>query len=240
MSKKNSTLHDLETLQKQVKAASVEFDKAVMFYEVWQTAMDDKDLHDRLGVSYATNAFRVVVTALRRELLLALTRIWDKPRKSVRMDQIIKKIRNRQTIDLLAQKHSTTRYEYEEVYRSLNETSKKVLAIAGKYERSGPSYNVLKKLRTLRDERLAHYDVNASTVPEKEATDKDIEEFYQDNSELVQLLLGLVTATACAPQENMEIQRFYAKLFWASVRGERTEGHPNYRHPRVISNNALP
>ncbi len=63
----------------EVKAAQQEFDMAVTFHEVWKPAAYDKDLHHRMGKSYASNAFNVVRVALRREMLLALMRLWDKP-----------------------------------------------------------------------------------------------------------------------------------------------------------------
>jgi hypothetical protein len=38
----------------------------------------DKDLHSRMGQSYASQAFLVIRMALRRETLLALMRLWDR------------------------------------------------------------------------------------------------------------------------------------------------------------------
>lgn len=58
---------------------------AIMFHEVWKPATYDESLHNRMGVSYATNAFHIVRAALRREMLLALMRLWDKRREAVRM-----------------------------------------------------------------------------------------------------------------------------------------------------------
>ena len=51
---------------------------AIAFHEVWKPAAYDKSLHERMGVSLATNAFHVVQAALRREMLLALMRLWDR------------------------------------------------------------------------------------------------------------------------------------------------------------------
>jgi hypothetical protein len=62
-------------------------------------------------------------------------------------------------------------------------------------------------------------------------TDEETESFYQDNSKLVGLLLSLVAGVAYEPNDTAEVYRFYAKFFWAGVRGEQTEGHPNYRAP---------
>ena len=64
----------IASLQKQVKAAQQEFDMAVMFHETWKPLAYDKDLHKRMGNSFATRTFLVVREALRREMLLALMR----------------------------------------------------------------------------------------------------------------------------------------------------------------------
>jgi hypothetical protein len=75
----------LLNLQAKVTAAQQEFDLAVAFHEIWKPTVYDQKLHDRLGTSYATQAFRVVRTALRRELILALIRLWDKDDRAVGM-----------------------------------------------------------------------------------------------------------------------------------------------------------
>jgi hypothetical protein len=41
-------------LKKMVTAAQEEFDKAVTYHEVWKAAAYDKDLHSRMGQSYAS------------------------------------------------------------------------------------------------------------------------------------------------------------------------------------------
>jgi len=48
-------------------------------------------------------------------------------------------------------------------------------------------------------------------------------------SKLIGLLLSLVRAEAYDPDDTAEVYRFHSKLFWAAVRGQRTEGHPNFR-----------
>ena len=68
-----------------------------------------------------------------------------------------------------------------------------------------------------------------------DATDVEIESFYQDNSELIRLLLSLVEADVYDPKDTAEIYRHYATFFWAGMRGEQTEGHPNYSAPPPAS-----
>ena len=61
----------IKDLRAEVRAALQEFNMAIAFHEVWKPAAYDKSLHERMGVSLATNAFHVVQAALRREMLLA-------------------------------------------------------------------------------------------------------------------------------------------------------------------------
>ena len=86
-------------LRQKVEAAQQEFDMAVTFHEVWKPAAYDTDLHARMGTSYATQAFLITRTALRREMVLALMRIWDRDPRSVGMQLIIDAI---QTNDMMS------------------------------------------------------------------------------------------------------------------------------------------
>ena len=81
-------------LKKMVTAAQEEFDMAVTYHEVWKPAAYDKDLHSRMGQSYASQAFLVTRAALRREMMLALMRLWDKNKQAIRMSLIDATIRD--------------------------------------------------------------------------------------------------------------------------------------------------
>lgn len=96
------------------------------------------------------------------------------------------------------------------------------------YGKNALRYPIRKKLLTLRNERLAHRQTEAS-VGAADASDSEIEEFYQDNSTLVSQLLHLVEAMVYDPGETAEVYRHHAAYFWAGVRGERKIGHPDYR-----------
>ena len=93
---------EIISLRAHVKTATEEFDLAVVCHEVWKPTAYDRALHQRMGMSYATNAFRVIVTALRREVLLAITRLWDKSRGSIRIEEIARTLRKREIVDALA------------------------------------------------------------------------------------------------------------------------------------------
>jgi hypothetical protein len=226
---------EIVSLRAHVKAATEEFDLAVVCHEVWMPAAYDKTLHQRMGVSYATNAFRIIVTALRREVLLGLMRLWDKGRGNVRMEDIARTLRKGGIVDALAADRAA-RYNdpnFEAAMREdMRRQASEVLDLIDSYARNGRNAAVLEKLRTVRHERLAHRQIEQpSAVGGPGLTDKEIEAFYQDNSRIISLLSSLVSGIGYDPQETGEVFCHHASFFWAAARGERTEGHPNYRPP---------
>lgn len=223
----------IANLRHEVAAAQQEFDLAIMFHEVWKPTAYDTDLHVRMGRSYASQAFLVVRTALRREMMLALVRLWDKSRQAVRMQSIAATLRSGNLIDVLA-KHRVDAIGLPEAFgemrTDLGKLADEVVELVGKYSDGGSHGAVLEKLLTLRHERLAHRQVAPSTATATgaDATDDEIEEFYRDNSRLVHVLLSLVNAVAYDPEDTAEMYRHYAGHFWTGARGEQTEGHPDY------------
>jgi hypothetical protein len=221
-------------LRDKVKAAQEEFDLAVIFYEVWKPAAYDTELHARMGTSYATQAFRVVSTALRREMIMALMRVWDKTSGTVQMEEIGREIAKPAVMGALAAERAARMgiVGAEDAIRStMDEEAIRVAQIVGKYAQGGPRHSVVEKLRHLRHKRLAHRQVARVPVTSPSVTDEQIEEFYQDNSALIQALLRLVSGMGYDPSDAAKVFRHYAGHFWASVQGERMEGHPHYRMP---------
>jgi AbiU2 len=223
----------IASLRAEVKAAQQEFDMAVKFHEVWKLAVYDEDLHRRMGVSRATNAFHVVRVALRREMWLALMRLWDKVPKAVRMENITKTLRDKRVIDALAADRAARMpvASGQIVVGQIRQSADKAIALASKYSKGGSQYAVREKLQRLRHERLAHRQIQLAAVTGADATDGEIESFYQDISELIRLLISIVEGDADNPQQTAQVYRDYATFFWAGMRGEQTEGHPDYRAP---------
>lgn len=101
----------------------------------------------------------------------------------------------------------------------------------------GTAFEVRKKLRTLRHQHLAHREVieaqdasiELDTAHPGWVTDDEIETFYQDTLEIMRLLLSLVQGMSFDLAEASSVYKHHAKYFWASARGERTEGHPFFR-----------
>jgi hypothetical protein len=204
-------------LQAKVTAAQEEFDLAVAFHEIWKPTAYDQDLHSRLGVSYATQAFRVIRTALRRELILALIRLWDKDGRAIGMECIAKALGKKEVIDALALARVDQSSEvFEAIRADLSEKADKAIPLVDKYIKDdGEGNAVYKKLRSLRNERLAHRQVKTKVrATGATATDEEIEEFYQDNSKLVHILLGIFNAMAYDPEDTARVFGFYASHFW--------------------------
>jgi len=229
----------IAALRRQVTAAQQEFDMAVTFHETWKPAAYDKDLHERMGKCYAANTFFVVRLALRREMLLALMRLWDKDSRTIRMKEGIADIlRKPPVINALAADRAERigmADAEDEMRKDLSQKACKAIALVDKYSKNGTHYAVLENLHGLRHKRLAHRQIEAMPVATTDSTDVEIESFYQDNSELIHLLLSLVEAVAYDPKETADVYRYYAAFFWAGVRGERTEGHPNYRASQRVT-----
>lgn len=228
----------ITSLAKKVDAATQELDMAVTFHEVWKPAIYDKDVIQRMGVSYATNAFHIVRTALRREMLLALMRLWDNDRRSVGVHVIADALRNSAIIDALAKKRAAECKNIDvevQMKKELLQQRDEIVALVEKYYsfKDRKARDVLKKLKALRNKRLAHRDMRPLAATGAVPIDTEIESFYQDMSKLISLLLHLVKAHGYDPQQTVEVFRFYASHFWAAVRGERTQGHPSYRAPRL-------
>lgn len=233
-------INDLAPLKDRVRAAQEELDLAVLFHEAWKPAAYDEDLHRRLGASYATHAFRIVRSALRREMLMALMRIWDHDSRSVHVAIVIDGIRDSAVVDALvaermtglARQSNMSLFGFEvQLREAIHRAVGEAISLFDEYRPGGSRRPVLENLKLLRNERLAHRQVAPSRVDGPEATDEQIEAFYQDTTALVGKLLSILLGVAHDFAETANVYSRPATLFWASVRGERTEGHPDYQPP---------
>jgi len=222
----------IKKLRDKVGAAQEVFEMAVTLNEVWKPAAQDGELHKRLGVSYATQAFNVVRVALRREMVLALMRLWDNDPRAIGMQSIAKTLADVSVIDALACDRAARMNISgvdEEIKRTLRDQADRVIALVSQYSDGGAKAASLKKLRKLRNERLAHSQVKATAITAADAIDTEIQGFYEDNAKLIAVLPSLVGGVAYDPADLAGVYEYYASFYWASVRGEKTKGHPNYR-----------
>ncbi len=226
---------EIEQTEAAVRAALDEVSMAVMFHETWKPTAYDANLHARMGNSYATHAFQIIRASLRREMLLCLMRLWEsiKSKETLRASKIIENLRDKAFFEALCNKR---RGEFRDFHESIEGAfiqrlrckRDEAIALGRKYQEGGAGFAVLKKIQTLRHQRLAHRQFSSTTTSEADATDQDIETFYQDSLEFVRLSMSLVLATAVDFQETADVYRNHANFFWVNARGERTEGHPNY------------
>lgn len=186
----------INALRKKVTAAQEEFDMAVTFHEVWKPAAYDAALHGRMGASYATQAFLVMRTALRREMVLALTRLWDKNKQSVRMQSVAADLRKPEILHALATARARSPDVFDLMKADLTTRAAEAVRLVNKYTEGGARAAVLQELLAMRHERLAHRQLAPATPIGANATDAAIEEFYQDNAELIRILLSVVNAMA--------------------------------------------
>lgn len=230
--------NNLALLKDRVHAAQEELDMAVLFHTSWRPAAYDEDLHKRMGNSHATHTFNVIRMALRREMLMALMRIWDYTDDSVQIRTVLDSIKRPEIIAVLvterlsglSKQSNMTMLGFEDQIRdALQSAASKAIELFEQYCPGGSRRSVLEDLRRVRHERLAHRQVTPSKPNGPAATDDQIEAFYQDTMALVRGLLSVLLGVAYDFSETANVYTRPAALFWASARGERTEGHPEYR-----------
>jgi hypothetical protein len=211
-----------EDLRAKVQAAVEEYDSVVAYHETWRFASRDKPLHERVSHSFAGRTFLVVRSALRREMLLALSRLWDTRTEAIKMSSIADELGKPAIVDSL--------WPNSAVYAGPRQMAAEAVNLIRKYEKGGPSYATLKRLRKLRNQHLAHRQINRAPIGtvEEDILEKEIDALYEDSARLISLLEHVVEKTAYNPKDTAGVYTFYAQFFWEAVRGERTAGHPRH------------
>lgn len=213
----------LETLRKAVRAACDEIDHATVMREAWKPAANDAALHARMSHTYGGHTFLTIRLALRREMLLALCRMWDTSRRTVRMEDLRVALNNKSLIDQLARERAGQHEESEAFYKLIRPEFEKLVGEAAtlidKYRKGGTGVAMLAELKKLRHERLAHRALDSDEDAVIEVDVANIDAFYADNCEIVSKLLHLVAGEAYAPQETAEVFGLYAAKFWGCVQG---------------------
>jgi hypothetical protein len=228
---------EIRELERQVKAAEEEVSTAVTLHESWKPTVHDTSLLERMGESYATQTFIVIRWALRREVLLALLRVWDDNNKAVSLGRMIRTLRNGDFFNVFVSRRVTgsdfaPRQFLEDHLRSTcGERIIKAGELIDKYAKNGAASDVMTKLLTLRNVSLAHRQQAPQKAGGGDATDNEIESFYQDTLRITEHLMHVVRATALDFEEAAQVYGTYARYFWAAARGERNTGHPSYWEP---------
>jgi hypothetical protein len=206
---------------------------AAMFHATWSPTVDDEELSARMGTSFARHTFHIVGWALRRELILALMRIWDGQKDTPNMKRIRQWLNDEAKYELLL-KERAGRISSEPnsimhlLRESLDPARQRISASIAQYMDGGEKVDAIQRLRIVRNKRLAHRDLE-TPMDAVDPTDDQVVQLYLDTLDLVTDLLHLVMGTAFDLREAADVYAHHAKYFWVAARGERTEGHPNYR-----------
>jgi len=224
-------------LKRQVESAEQEVSTAVVLHESWKPTVQDAELLERMGESFATHTFNIVRWALRREVLLALLRVWDTHQKAVDVARIIAELRKPHAVEALIssrndQSSPLSHHLAEHLRGYLPEKIERAGALVDKYKtKGGGAAEVMTKLLRQRNVSLAHRQSGPQKATGSNATDREIETFYQDTCRIIEYLMSIVRATALDMTDTASVYAHHARFFWAAVRGERTLGHPSYREP---------
>jgi len=122
----------------------------------------------------------------------------------------------------------------KEMANKLRAQAQDAVNLIEKYETQGSGYETFKYLKSLRDQHIAHRQITAkpARISAHNSSDEAVEEFYNDVSKIIYLLLLVSENTYFDLDQTAEIFRICATLFWQPVKGESTEGHPSYRNRR--------
>lgn len=217
-----------------VQASLGEFAYAMALHEAWKPAAFDVSLHARLDESYAANTFNVVRTALRRELLMTLARLWDSQHKAIDLSQFSGWLRSDTFIDRLIEhrKVYSDKGSIQDLFRGdLTRRCEVAASTIAKFKPGGEQHAHLKCLIAVRGQDLAHHQMGRAKASPLTLDEKDVEAIYVGSAEIIGHLMSIINATAITPLEGAGVYAGYARRFWAPVRGESIEGHPEHRPP---------
>ena len=93
---------EIQALKGKVCAADEEFSFAQACHEAWKPTAHDAGLHERVGISYAANTFNLIRLVLRREMVLALMRLWDKDKRTINLHSMGNALSDKRIVDALA------------------------------------------------------------------------------------------------------------------------------------------
>jgi hypothetical protein len=95
---------------------------------------------------------KVVRLALRREMVLALMRLWDNPQHTLRLEQIARTLSDPKVIDALAFDRATFPEAKDGMKQDLARLAGEAIALIEKYSKGNPGYGVRRELKRIRDD----------------------------------------------------------------------------------------
>ncbi|MFG1374676.1 hypothetical protein V5F32_21070, partial [Xanthobacter oligotrophicus] len=202
---------------------------AASFHEAWKPAAYDLELHKRLDNSYAAHTFIAIRAALRREMILALMRLWDGRNDNLRMESIARALQDKNILDELSITATPLGLLRKDMRAQIGSRALEAADMINQYSKGGAKNHIIIDIKKLRHEVLAHRNMGSNRLTGPNSTDEEIDLFYNDNAKIIQIIMSVALATAFNPLESCGVFKHYASFFWAGVRGERVEGHPQFR-----------
>ncbi|WP_140411197.1 hypothetical protein [Chromobacterium violaceum] len=93
----------IEELKKRNERMQEELEQTIAFYEVWKSFVNASEVKTAMeNHGRAILAFNVVQTALLREVVIGLTKIWDKSKGTIKMAKFKEELRNGELVDCIA------------------------------------------------------------------------------------------------------------------------------------------
>jgi len=238
-----SALIDRKSNDKEVAhlraAVAAAFDELLMvlaFYQAWLPAATDQKLMERLGESRAAQAFEVIRLALQREVVLGLMRLWDKNPDAVKIMSMRELLRGKDFIrrliaDRSARLNMRSTHVSERLAEKLVPQYKDLVRAINEYMPGRPKHDIYKRMRDIRDQRLAHRQVEGEAGGLPGVLKHEIDTMMKDTVHIVHTLADTVGGVWFDPEQAGAMYRDNAQLFWNSVKGEKTPGHPDYSGP---------
>ena len=159
------SIDPVRDLRERVNAAVREYHTIVQFHESWKIAAQDKALHGRVSHSFAGQTFLIVRRALRREMLLGLSRLWDHHTEAIKIISIADDLENPTIFEFV--------WPNTLVYAGSSGQAAEAAALIRRYEKGGSSHSVLSRLRNLRNQHLAHRQISAQPIGAVERKDRE-------------------------------------------------------------------
>jgi len=221
---------DLQHLVASVKALMREVDMATTFYAAWRPLVDDKELEQRFGRSYATRTLNDINKALKREMLLSLCRLWDRKRDGgISLTWVLDRLTNKEFKSYMIEKiyfnmpkefFNSTCEDFCSAFSVENDIND-CIRILRLYMRGGENHKILESARGIRNKFLAHHQVIEPETPIVQHGQEDFEKFYNDMVFISNILMSVVCRTLYDP---LDLQRQLAKCashFWKNAQSEQ-------------------
>ena len=199
------------SLKTEIVAAQQEMGLAVAFYQLWKPTALDQSLIRRFGTSKATHGLKIVSSALRRELVLAVMRLWDRNKGTIRLGQISTIMQSSGfQVELAKAVYADMPQIRDHLARDTNEAIVKIA-----FYTDGDGKSTIEYLRKLRHQFLAHTDVAAGIVHFPGHDEKKIELFVRDTAKIIEILLHLICRQADDFSQMNSVYEHYSNEFWA-------------------------